>query len=119
MSVYKEGFFIINQLNEKKKPIWLKEDRVYGVLTNKGDRIWNDVKQLVEWYRVRDIDTRKEWDKGVSEEIELLDEWAFSDGRKTEEQATERWKITYNIQSIIVQGTLKSYDGFITIERLK
>lgn len=113
MSVYKEGFAAINIL--KNEMVKLTEYS-YGVgaPVDINDKIWNVAKQLVESYGIEG--TRKETQLfgktyKVSQLVRLVDEWAVADKRKTLEQATEKYKVTYNT------GYCAGKQGYFTIER--
>ena len=112
MSVYKEGYHIIKELNQRSKRIW-NDSCDYGVLTNKGDMVWNMLKQLVEWYGVKE--TRKEYRYGLKNElvdveivVELMDEWNTHN--------IEPFKITFTSVQTKVDGV--KWDGLIGVQAL-
>ncbi len=118
MAVYREGYHAIETINSKSVQIW-QDACDFGAPCKKGDKIWNAAKQLVDWYKVEN--SRKQWDIrnkpcGVENIVELMDEWAVSDGRKSVKQATERYRVTYNKAT---GGRCDGYDGFVTVEKIK
>jgi len=74
MSVYKEGYYIIAEIQERSKQIW-NDSCDYGVLVNKNDTLWKNAQQLAAWYG--DPKTRNKYYGGVSIEIKLMDEWGW------------------------------------------
>ena len=110
MSVYKEGYFIVESLQKQSKQIY-PDACDFGVLVKKGDANWNMAKQLIEWYGVKE--TRKvevySTGKSVDCDVELLDEWAVSDKRKTEKEALDKFRISYT--TCKVKGV--DCDGYI------
>lgn len=108
MSVYKEGYYIIAEIQNKSKQIWADACDV-GVLVKKNDAMWNNVKQLVAWYGVEG--TRKEHYKGhVEQKVQLMDEWGW--GKK----GTETFTVTFC--EFKFNGDKKKFgaDGFVSIE---
>ena len=109
MSVYKEGYYAIKLITNNSKRIF-DDAADYGCPVKKGDGIWMWVKQLVEWYRVRDVNTRvvTKYPTGttVSEEVELIDEWNCGN--------EERFKVTYTT----TRGN-DIMDGIVEVERLR
>jgi len=98
-------------------------------------------KQLVDWYREAkyyDNDVRIETPTNIHREygstssvisatarVELMDEWAFSDGRKTEEEATDLFEVVYipltnyDKRKPSFIDSNKDWDGFIYINKLR
>lgn len=109
MSVYKEGYYIIDQIQKRSKQIW-NDACDYGALTQVGDELWNMVKQLIEWYGLPE--TRTKVDYGSNHQhlkviVELMDEW--DTGR------IEPFKITYTTIKCKVNGTY--WDGYFEVEK--
>lgn len=82
MSVYKEGFAIVEMMmNEEIDGIRISDGFTKGVLVNKGDKFWNGMKQLKEWYGRSEINpdlrviVKKEMGM-CAFEFELCDEWS-------------------------------------------
>ncbi len=124
MAVYREGFSILEKYGNEKHQIW-NDSCDEGVAVSKDDSNWNVFKQLVEWYG--DPSTRK-CDKEVgivSEVVTLIDEWAVSDERKTVEEATEEYLVTFyklGKGGYFGKSNLIKQDctyGFFNIERVK
>jgi len=110
MAVYREGYSIINELLKQSKRIY-PDACDFGVPVKKGDSNFNSLKQLTEWYGIKR--TRVQNSCGVSQKIELLDEWAVSDGRKTVAEARDIYLVEYvNVQR------QKDFDGIITVTKL-
>lgn len=121
MAVYREGFSALETIERASVRIY--DDACdYGALTKQGDSIWNAAKQLVDWYKDHDNQQRMEsiysTGKTVSNIVELMDEWAVSDGRLTVRQATKRFKVVFVKvnQGIKKQG--KVYEGYVYVEEL-
>lgn len=119
MAVYREGYDILKQYEAAKVQIW-NDACDEGVLVNQGDRMWNNFKQLVQWYG--EVKTRNQ--NGVNQveiDVTLMDEWAVSDERKTVKEATEVYSVNYykfakreqTNSSMICKG----YGGFFSITR--
>ena len=112
MAVYREGFHAISEIQKSSVQIF-SDSCDFGAPCKKGDRIWNLAKQLVDWYKLDG--TRKEWSMGVTNDVKLIDEWAVSDERKTLNQATEIYRVSYNKTT---SGRCKGFDGYISIEKM-
>jgi hypothetical protein len=114
MSVYKEGYFIVDAIEKASKQIY-PDACDYGVLVNKKDKFWNMAKQLADWYGVKETRKHNKYGTGesVSIDIELLDEWAVSDKRKTEKQALDKFRLEF----CTVGNKPKGYYGLITIHK--
>jgi hypothetical protein len=112
MSVYKEGFSAIKDIENNSVQIY-NDACDFGAPCKKGDKIWNAAKQLVDWYKVEN--GRKQYTYGVENVVELMDEWAVSDRRKTVEEATEYYRVSYHKANT---GACRGYDGFISVEKI-
>jgi len=118
MSVYKEGYMIVQDIQSKSKQIW--DDACdYGVLVKKDDQTFNAVKQLTEWYGVKG--TRVEQGdtgyKSVNQTIFLMDEWAVSDKRKTEEEAKDLFNLSF-VQLTDRKLNRQGYIGIVSLDKL-
>jgi hypothetical protein len=115
MAVYKEGYSIVNSILRNSKQVY-PDAADYGVLVKKGDSNWNGIKQLVEWYGVKGTreETRYSTGSSVLHKVMLMDEWAVSDGIKTETQATEYYMVSY-----VTLKDKPGYDGLVTIWKVK
>jgi len=109
MSVYKEGYHTVELIQKQSKQIW-PDACDFGAPTKKDDDLWKWVKQASEWYGIKTC-RKSDYTGHVSTIISLIDEWAVSDGRKTEEQATEYYHINYYKGKNIPGG----YDGFFEV----
>jgi len=119
MAVYREGFAAIDIIEKASVQIY-NDACDFGAPCKKGDKIWNTAKQLVDWY---EIGLRKQYNignkpYGVENVVELMDEWAVSDRRKTVEEATEYYKVSYHKMSKGSDGAYRNYDGFISVEKI-
>ena len=118
MAIYREGFKAIEAIEKSSKRIY-DDAADYGALTNKGDEIWNTAKQLVDWYKVegKREENRYSTGRSCSAIVELIDEWAVSDERKTIKEATERYEACF----VGVEGGIKTsegrYDGYIYVNK--
>ena len=109
MSVYKEGYYCLEQLIANSKRLY-PDACDFGCPVNKDDIHFNFAKQLVNDYGK--MDTREVWEGGVSINVVLMDEWAISDGRLTIEEGTETYKITF------CKVELPGYNGFVCIDKI-
>ena len=118
MSVYKEGYHIVESIMNQSRQIF-PDAADFGVPVTENDSNWNDIKQLVEWYGVKETRRIDKWNGGSSVEciVELMDEWAVSDRHKTEDEALERFKVYYTSHSGKIEG--KIHSGIVMIEALK
>jgi len=113
MAVYREGYHIMEEI--RKRSIKIYPDACgYGVPTKKGDVIWNMMKQLAEWYGEKDTRKAERYGTGrsVGINITLIDEWAVSDGRKTEKEATDKFIVSF---VSCTDGACRGFDGFVCI----
>lgn len=117
MSVYREGFYTVELIRNRSVHIF-DDAADFGAPTKKGDDLWNWAKQAIEWYGVEGTRKSHKYHTGASVEqiIELMDEWAVSDERKTVKEATERFKISY---VTCTTGKCKGFDGFFSVEKVK
>jgi hypothetical protein len=117
MSVYKEGYYAVSELQKSNVQIY-PDACDYGVPVKIGDRNWNLAKQLGEWYG--DKETRKvhKYSTGINVDmfVTLMDEWAVSDERKTVKEATETFHLGF---TSCTTGKCKGYNGFITLNKIK
>lgn len=113
MSVYKEGYHAVELITKRSKQIF-SDAADHGAPTKKGDEIWNAAKQLVDWYGVKGTRKEHKYASGqtVAHQVTLMDEWAVSDGRKTEAQATDLYVVTF---TSCTSGACKGYDGFVMV----
>lgn len=118
MAVYREGYKALETIQRESKQIY-SDACDFGALTKKGDHIWNAAKQLVDWYKVEGKREEHRYSTGrsCSAVVELMDEWAVSDERKTVDQATERYEVCF----VGVKGGMKTrfgnYDGYIYVNK--
>lgn len=113
MAVYREGYMIVEQI--EKGSIQIYSDACdYGYPTRKGDFIWNAAKQISDWYGLKGTRIVNKYGTGydASIDIELIDEWAVSDKRKTEVEATDVFLLTF---VSCTDGKCKEFDGFLHI----
>lgn len=111
MSVYKEGYYALSKIEKFTKRIH-SDGCDYGAPVKKGDPLWNLVKQLVDWYRVKEKSTRHidEYVLGgttVSEEVELMIEGDYRQG------TIERFRVTY------VTFQTRDMDGYVYVDKIK
>ena len=120
MSVYKEGYRALEIIQNAGSRIY--DDACdFGALTNKGDTIWNNMKQLVEWYGEKGTRKFHKYETGftVVQTVKLMDEWSVSDGHKTIGQATELYKVTYVNSKLGIKVRRSRYDGYVYIEKIE
>lgn len=115
-SVYKEGYLIIDKIQKASRRIYSAAADV-GVPVKKNDNYWKMIQHLVDRFGIkgsREIDDYG-YGKSIKIDIELLDEWAYSDERKTEKEALDRYSIYFFTDNKWKRKT--GYDGFFTIEK--
>jgi hypothetical protein len=115
MAVYREGYHIIESIIRNQLQIFPDAADV-GVPISKGDNTWVSLKQLTEWYGVEGTRSAHSYSTGKSVEmdIELLDEWAVSDKRKTMEEAKDIFHVSY---VTCTTGRCRGFDGFVVVYR--
>ena len=117
MAVYREGYKAIELISKKSTRIFM-DACDYGAPTKKGDEVWNAAKQLCKSYGIEG--TRKEnrysTGRSVSQKVTLIDEWAVSDERKTIDQATEVYLVSFVSCD---KGKCKGKTGYIYTQRVK
>lgn len=120
MAVYREGFKILEEISKNSGRVF-QDAADYGCKVKKGDYFFNCIKQLLEFYGDEGTRTESSYGTGVtiSQKVTLIDEWAVSDERKTIEQATEHYTVTYvkSNRPFTVFG--KEYNGYVYIENQK
>jgi len=114
MSVYKEGYKAIAEIQQNERQVY-KDASDFGAVTKKDDAIWNLAKNLVKDYGLNG--TRKEsrysTGRSVTTHVQLMDEWAVSDGTKSINEATEIYLVVF-VSCSDIQGA----DGYIHIEKI-
>jgi hypothetical protein len=103
MSVYKEGYYVVDIISKASKQIYL-DACDFGAPANKGDNIWNWAKQLVDWYGVEG--TRKSINYGTGKIVESIVK-LMNEGNGRYDEFKITYTTTYN----------KKYDGYFTIEK--
>lgn len=103
MSVFKEGYHIVKEIEESSKQIY-PDACDYGSPVKKGDKLWNSVNQLFEWYGEQESKKIIEYSTGTSAEfiVELIFE---GDSRRG---AIDRFKLEYH-----TTRDHKEMDGYI------
>jgi hypothetical protein len=118
MSIYKEGYNVLSQIDAASKRIF-QDAADFGAPTMKGDALWVGVGQLVHTYKTGGSKTLDErlvgGTKRIKVNIRLVDEWAAADDRKSIPEATEYYKVEYTMCG---KGACQGYDGYITIEKI-
>lgn len=116
MSVYKEGYYAVKELQKSSARIY-PDACDYGVPVKIGDNNWNLAKQLGEWYGDKSSRVVHKYSTGwnVDMVVTLMDEWAVSDGYKTVKEATEKFHLGFTSCNT---GVCKGYNGFITIYKI-
>ena len=130
MAVYREGYAIIEDIQKNSERVF-NDACDYGAPVKKGDARWNAVQQLIEWYG-------KEWDYKTEDEkafpvvrtndstatkVKLIDEWALSDKRKTDSEATDLYIVEYmKLDSFknkpYLNSKFKDCDGFVSVYKI-
>jgi hypothetical protein len=106
MSVYKEGYEIINTIMRNSKQIYSDACDLGRIPTRKGDKMWVMVKQLIEMYGVDGTRYSVKYATGttVIHDIELTDEWAVD-------------RVLYRVVYVTVYGD-KNIDGYFYLTKL-
>jgi hypothetical protein len=122
MAVYREGFSIVEKLIALQGPVY-QDGADYGVTANPDSPIFKAVKQLVDWYGVKGSRIDHGNFCGISHDVELVDEWAVSDNRKTMKEATQVYRVTWLQHAHYKSGYInrrnlfdRTATGFFTIE---
>ena len=115
-STYKEGYKAVEELEKASTRIF-QDSADYGVPSKKDDQYWKKVQGLIKYYG---IDGTKKIDtygvgKTLQYDIELVDEWAVSDERKSIEEATDKYRIKF---ITCITGACKDKTGYFTINKL-
>lgn len=113
MAVYREGFQALKLINDKSVQIF-DDAADFGAPTKKGDELWVAVKQLCSWYGINNTRKVLRYNTGrsVSQEVQLIDEWAVSDEVKTVQEATTTYVVNF---VSCTTGACKGKDGYINI----
>ena len=116
MAVYREGYLIVEEIEKASVRIF-QDSCDFGAPTKKGDKIWNLATQLVSMHPIKGTrnENRYKTGRSVSHDIELIDEWAYSDDSKTLKEATDIYRIEFTSCDY---GKCEGYDGFINIFKL-
>ena len=93
MAVYREGYDFVKTIETNTKRIF-NDAYDEGAPVTKDDELWKQAKYAIKAYGI--TESRSEDECGIYITIELMDEWAFSDGRKSEEEAIDRFRIFYS-----------------------
>lgn len=112
MSVYKEGYYALNQLQNNQRQIW-PDACDFGTPVEKNSSMWNLAKQLVEWYGIYKEQVSKTHTYAI---VSLMDEWKASDDESPNRHLkdyTEYYKVTY-----ISCKINKVYDGYFEVEKV-
>ena len=116
MSVYKEGYYIADQITKASVQIF-PDACDFGAPVRQGDALWNMVKQLTEWYGIKGTRKVERYATGRSCEykVQLMDEWAVSDERKTVKEATQTFHVSF---VSCTTGRCKGFDGYVYIQEI-
>lgn len=112
MSVYKEGFSALSQIEANSHRIY-DDAADFGALSNPGDAIWNAAQQLIHFYSEEGTRVASRYSTGasVNQEFSLMDEWNTGD--------TFYFRLYYcSVNKGIKGRDGKRYEGFFTIEAL-
>ena len=121
MSVYKEFYFGVQEIQLHQVPVFNDAIDV-GVPVKKGDKFWKLSKSLKRFANEGVKSYQTDFDTSII--ITGLDEWAVSDRRKTVEQATDHFKMSYTILKTYknkpyLNPAFKNADGFLTITKIR
>ena len=107
MSVYKEGYHLVSMIEKASKRIY-PDACDYGAPVRKGDVLWNEIKQIIEWYGNKETRVVELYSTGTTVKctIELMDEWTT--GRE------EHFELTY-----VTTRKDKNMDGYVYVTQVK
>lgn len=119
-AVYREGYMCLDIIQKNSVQIY-NDAADFGALFNRGDKIFNAAKQLIEWYQKEGTEIKRhKYETGEDAEaiVQLIDEWAVSDERKTMAEATETYRVhcVTSKNGIKYQG--KTYIGYVYVEKI-
>jgi len=111
MSVYKEGFHAVSEINNHSRQVY-PDACDYGVPTKPGHWAWNMIKGAVQAYGVEGTRKVDRYLTGVTVEnvIELMDEW-LERGAPGYGKVL-RFKFTYTS----AKGLQDGYTGYVCVE---
>ncbi len=121
MAVYREGYNILKKIQTASIQVF-NDACDCGAPVQKDSQLWNDIKQLFEWYADKRT-KRNETITSYSFEFTLMDEWAVSDERKTVKEATEVYKLTYTKlnqyqNKPYLNPQFKGMHGFVEVDKI-
>jgi len=108
MAVYREAYKTIEAIKGLSQTIH-PDAFDYGALTKKGDKLWQAVEQLADWYGNKETRVHSSYGSGSSTTIMIktIEEWQTGN--------EEHYKITYNKFDKEYRGA----DGFFEVELVK
>jgi len=100
MAIYREGFNTVEKfLDDCCAARDLHTGEIVNVVAvSKDGTFLNQVSNLVGTYGIEG--TRKMTEDGVTQTIELIDEWAVADERKTKAEATVKYQVAYHMSLV-------------------
>lgn len=121
MSVYKEGYAIVNQIMSQQVRIY--DDACdYGVLMSKGDNNFNMVKQLVADYRDNNVDIKhNKYSTGSTSvaRVVLFNEWQWAeDGSYRDRYPASRYEDVYNVTVVVSKPNRYTKIMYVTITKV-
>ena len=113
MAVYREGFHALELIKRRSVQVF-RDAADFGAPTKRNDEIWMAAKQLCDWYGIKESRkvSRYLTGRSVTKEVQLIDEWAVSDGIKTIQEATTNYIVNF---VTCTTGACKGKDGYINI----
>lgn len=119
-AVYREGYKCLELIEQNSVQIY-PDAADFGAPYNKGDKIYNATKQLVDWYKDKNIPIKNhKYSTGASSEatVTLMDEWAVSDERKTVAEATEKYLVSCVTATGGIKHNGQTYTGYVTVTKI-
>lgn len=118
MSVYKEGYIIVNKIMSQQARIY--DDACdYGVVMTKGDDNFDMVKQLVADYRDESVEVKQ--DKYASgstsvARVKLFNEWQWrEDGSYRDIYPASRYDNIYDVTVVVSKPNRYTRIMYVTI----
>lgn len=117
MSVYKEGWYAVQEIEQSSRQVF-QDAADFGVPVHEGSRIWNLLKQTADFYGVEGTRKVERYSTGAtaSIDIDLMHEGDVKRGK------TERFRLVYvkfnrptKLQPYSTNGT--KYDGYAYVEK--
>ena len=109
MGVYKEGYYIVNQLQQKSVQIF-NDACDHGAPTKLNDSIWNSAKQLADDYGIKS--SRKHYKYNSGESVEIQIQLGSDD---SDRPCTNKYLLLF---VTCKSGKCKGFNGYVSIVKI-